>query len=99
MRSLYILLFVSVISHAAAATLAAWYLFRMDQRFSGYLAWVFVGMAAEAWLAIVTMGFSPRPVYSVGWILLVRIGARLFFTGTVVMWTLYLLGYLNGEKR
>lgn len=95
---LYNLLAVAVILDAAASTLASWYIFRLRQRFGTYLAMAFTGTAVEAWIAVVTMGLAPPPVRVVGWIVALRIAARVFKTATMVMLALYLLNFRNGHK-
>lgn len=96
---LYNLLVVTVALDAAASTLAACYIFRLRQRFGWYLALAFTGVAAEAWIAVLTLGFSSAPRRIVGWLIVARIAARMFKTGTMAALTLYLLGYLNGGRK
>lgn len=95
---LYILLAVTVALDASASTLAAHYIFRLRQRFGWYLALAFTGVAIEGWVAIVTLGFSRAPQRIVGWIVTARILTRIFKATTMIALTLYLLGYLNGNR-
>jgi hypothetical protein len=96
-RLLYGTLILMVSLDAIASTLAAWYIFRLRQRFSHYLAWAFTGVAAEAAIAVITTGFSPTPQKIVVWVVVVRILARLFKTVTMVLFPLFLLGLINGD--
>jgi len=97
-RLLYGTLILMVALDAIASTLAAWYMFRMRQRFGHYLALAFTGVAAEATIAIITTGFSPTPQRIIVWVVVIRILTRLFKTITMVMLPLFLLGYINGDK-
>jgi len=95
---LYNSLLVVVALDAIASILAAAYMYTMRQRFGYYLALAFTGVAVEASVAVATMGFSSRPTYVVGWIIAVRILARLIKMVTMVLLPLFLLGYINGDK-
>ena len=97
-RLLFGLLLLMVSLDAIASTLAAWYLFKMRQRFGHYLALAFTGVAAEAVVAIITTGFGSAPQRLVIWVVVVRILTRLFKTITMVMLPLFLLGYINGDS-
>jgi len=96
---LYNLLMAFAALDAAASTLAARYIFLLRQRFGWYLALAFTGVAVEATVAVITLGFSPAPQKIIVWILALRIATRLFKTITMVALTLYLLGYVNGNRR
>jgi len=95
---LYNALLAMVAIDAIASILTAAYMYSMRQRFGHYLALAFTGVAVEASVAVVTMGISPRPTYTVGWIIVVRILTRLFKTVTMGLLPLFLLGYINGDQ-
>lgn len=94
---LYNILLAVVVVDALASTYAAFYMFRLRQRFGWYLAFAFTGCAVEAWIAVITAGFSPAPARIVVWITVVRILARLFKAASMVALPLFLLGVINGD--
>lgn len=96
---LYNMLIVAVVLDAIASTFAAAYIFRLRQRFGWYLALAFTGVAVEAWISVAAFGFSRAPQRMIGWIVILRITARLFKTATMGALSLYLLGYLNGGRK
>lgn len=98
-RLLFGILVLMVSLDALASALAAWYMYRTRERFGHYLALAFTGVAAEATIAIVTTGLGASPQRIVFWVVVVRILTRLFKTVTMVMLSLFLLGYLNGEAK
>lgn len=95
---LYGILVIVVALDAAASTLAAWYIFRLRQRFGTYIAMACVGTAAEAWTAIITLGFTSQSPRVTAWVIGVRILARAFKALTMVYLALYLLGFRNGKR-
>ena len=94
---LYNSLAVVVALDAIASILAAAYMHSMRQRFGHYLALAFTGVAVEASIAVITMGFSPAPQKIVVWVVIIRILTRLFKTFTMILLPLFLLGYINGD--
>jgi hypothetical protein len=94
---LYNSLAVVVALDAVASIAAAKYMYMLRQRFGHYLAMTFTGVAAEASIAVLTMGFSGTPQKIIPWVVAVRILARLIKTVTMVMLSLFLLGYINGD--
>lgn len=95
---LYNFLLAVVVIDALAGAYAAFYMFRMRQRFGRYLAFAFTGCAVEAWVAVITAGLAPTPVRIVAWITVVRILARLFKAASMVALPLFLLGLVNGDR-
>jgi hypothetical protein len=99
LKYLYLFWFFASTSDAIGAILAAWRLFRMNTRFSRYLAFLLVGIAVEAVIA----GFSllalwpdestVAPLFA--WS---RIAGRTVKATTVWFLSLYLMGFMNGEK-
>jgi heme A synthase len=98
-KLLYGLLIFAVALDAIASILAAWYIFRLRQRMGWYLALALTGVAAEAVIGVITVGVSSAPQQITVWIVVVRIAVRLFKAVTMAMLPLYLLGYINGDKR
>jgi hypothetical protein len=94
---LYNVLLAVVVIDALASSYAAFYMFHLRQRFGWYLAFTFTGCAVEAWIAVITAGFSPTPARIVVWITIVRILARLFKAVSMVLLPLFLLGLVNGD--
>lgn len=94
---LYSVWLAVVVIDALASTYAAFYMYRLRQRFGWYLAFAFTGCAVEAWIAVITAGFSPMPIRIVVWITVVRILARLFKAASMVALPLFLLGLINGD--
>lgn len=97
MLLLYNALLAVVVLDAIASAFVALYMFRLRDRFGWYLALAFTGVAVEAWLGVLTMGFSAPSQRIAVWIIAVRIFARLFKMVTMAALPLYLLGYLNGK--
>lgn len=95
---LYNVLLAVVVIDALASSYAAYYMFRLRQRFGWYLAFAFTGCAVEAWVAVITAGFAPGPTRIVAWITVVRILARLFKSVSMVALPLFLLGLINGDR-
>jgi hypothetical protein len=96
---LYNVLIGVMILDAAASFLASWYIHDLRHRFGRYIALAFLGVAAEAIVSAGTMGLTPGPQKVVVSIIVVRILARIFKTITMVLLTLFLLGYINGDRR
>lgn len=84
---------------AAASLLAAFYMFRLRQRFSVYLAMALLGTAIEALSASLTMALFPAARVLGLWLICWRLLGRALKAATMVMLTLYLLGYRNGGNR
>jgi hypothetical protein len=95
--TLYLCLIAVVVLDAGATALAAFWLFRLRQRFGHYIAWAFVGVAIEAGTAVLTTGLQPAPVRIVPWVVGLRIAARLIKAFLMFRLTLFLLGYINGD--
>jgi hypothetical protein len=98
---LYNLLIAVMILDAAGSFLASWYIHSLRHRFGRYISFAFLGVAVEAIVAAGTMGLTPSPQAQtiVVSIVIVRILARLFKTLSMVLLTLYLLGYINGKHK
>jgi hypothetical protein len=96
---LYNLLIAAMILDAAASFLASWYIHSLRHRFGWYISFAFLGVAVQAVVQAMTMGLAPSPGRLVASIMAINILARLLKTVSMVLLTLFLLGYVNGKHK
>ena len=96
---LYNIFIATVILSAASATLASWYLFRLDSDLGRRVAFVFAVFAIEDWTTLLTLGQPPSGQRAAMWaVVAVRILAQAVKAVMVIWFTLYLYG-LIGKRR
>lgn len=100
MRVLYDVWLLIAAADAGASLFAAWYLFRLRERFGFYLAWVFVGIAVESICAVGSLWlfWDVERGASAGFAWMRAVGRAVKFASMLVL-GLYLMGWLNGVGK
>jgi hypothetical protein len=99
LSSLYNFLIAMIALDAFCATLVTVRLVMVYKRESIYLAIPFVTVALEEWSVIATLGLQPPPTNLVQFVVGVRIFFRLLAAAGMIIYFLYLIGFLNGYHK
>lgn len=95
-RSIYnFLIFMHAVYFLGNAFAAAKF-YKLQHRWSPYLAITFTGNALFALAAIITSGFGPRPAEIVPWAITIAILGRIAKVAGIIVLNLFLFGWING---